>query len=90
MLILKFAGIIAINIVFLCIYELKEKTCLLFNHFNFNVLDLDRSLEFYDKALGLKPVRENHGDNFTLVYLGDGKKRFSAGTHVFTRPQGAI
>lgn len=47
-----------------------------FNHFNFNVLDLDRSLEFYDKALGLKPVRENHGDNFTLVYLGDGKTDF--------------
>ena len=47
-----------------------------FNHFNFNVLDLDRSLEFYDKALGLKPVRKNHGDNFTLVYLGDGKNDF--------------
>ena len=47
-----------------------------FNHFNFNVLDLDRSLEFYDKALGLKPVRENCGDNFTLVYLGDGKTDF--------------
>ncbi len=47
-----------------------------FNHFNFNVLDLERSLEFYDKALGLKPVREKHGDNFTLVYLGDGKTDF--------------
>ena len=47
-----------------------------FNHFNFNVLDLDCSLEFYDKALGLKPVRETHGDNFTLVYLGDGKNDF--------------
>ena len=28
-----------------------------FNHFNFNVFDLERSLKFYDEALGLKPVR---------------------------------
>lgn len=30
-----------------------------FNHFNFNVFDLERSLKFYDEAFGLKPVREN-------------------------------
>lgn len=29
-----------------------------FNHFNFNVLDLEKSLAFYEEALGLKPVRE--------------------------------
>ena len=29
-----------------------------FNHFNFNVLDLDKSLDFYKKALDLEPVRE--------------------------------
>ena len=28
-----------------------------FNHFNFNVLDLERSLAFYKDALGLTPVR---------------------------------
>ena len=28
-----------------------------FNHFNFNVLDLNKSMEFYSKALGLKEVR---------------------------------
>ena len=28
-----------------------------FNHFNFNVVDLDRSLTFYRDALGLEPVR---------------------------------
>ena len=28
-----------------------------FNHFNFNVLDLEKSMEFYEKALGLKEVR---------------------------------
>ena len=25
-----------------------------FNHFNFNVLDLDKSIKFYEEALGLK------------------------------------
>ena len=44
-----------------------------FNHFNFNVLDLERSLKFYDKALGLKPVREKLAEDgsFKLVFLGD-------------------
>ena len=30
-----------------------------FNHFNFNVLDLEKSLAFYKEALGLEPVRES-------------------------------
>lgn len=49
-----------------------------FNHFNFNVLDLDRSLKFYDEALGLKPVREKTASDgsFRLVYLGDGVTDF--------------
>ena len=44
-----------------------------FHHFNFNVLDLDRSLDFYRRALNLTPVREKEaGDgSFRLVYLGD-------------------
>ena len=44
-----------------------------FNHFNFNVLDLDRSLAFYKQALNLTPVREKEGadGSFKLVYLGD-------------------
>ena len=29
-----------------------------FNHFNFNVLDLDKSIAFYKEALGLSIVRE--------------------------------
>ena len=50
-----------------------------FNHFNFNVLDLDRSLKFYDQALGLHPVREKEASDgsFKLVYLGDGKSNFT-------------
>lgn len=49
-----------------------------FNHYNFNVLDLDRSLKFYDEALGLKPVREKTASDgsFKLVFLGDGKTDF--------------
>lgn len=50
-----------------------------FNHFNFNVLDLQRSLDFYEEALNLKPVREKKAKDgsFTLVYLGDGRSDFT-------------
>ena len=34
-----------------------------FYHFNFNVLDLERSIRFYDEALGLKPVREKASED---------------------------
>ncbi len=49
-----------------------------FDHFNFNVLNLEKSLEFYDKALGLKPIREHAAKDgsFILVYLGDGVTDF--------------
>lgn len=49
-----------------------------FDHFNINVTDLDRSLAFYGKALGLKEVgRKQAADgSFTLVYLGDGETGF--------------
>ena len=50
-----------------------------FNHFNFNVLDLDRSLKFYDEALGLKVVREKRAadGSFILKFLGDGTSAFT-------------
>ena len=49
-----------------------------FDHFNFNVLDLDRSLDFYREALELEPVSEKNADDgsFKLVYLGDGETNF--------------
>ena len=31
-----------------------------FLHQNFNVLDLEKSIKFYDEALGLKVVREKN------------------------------
>lgn len=49
-----------------------------FAHFNFNVLDLDRSIKFYADALGLTPVREKAASDgsFKLCYLGDGETGF--------------
>ena len=43
-------------------------------HNNFNVLDLDRSLEFYHKAFGMHEVRRINAKDgsFIIVYLEDG------------------
>lgn len=45
-----------------------------FAHNNFNVKDLDVSLEFYKKALDLKEVRRitPEDGSFIIVYLSDG------------------
>lgn len=45
-----------------------------FAHNNFNVRDLNRSLEFYHKALGLSEVRRKEAadGSFQLVFLSDG------------------
>ena len=50
-----------------------------FNHFNFNVLNLEKSLQFYKDTLGLEPVREKiaSDDSFKLVYLGDHNSDFT-------------
>lgn len=50
-----------------------------FNHFNFNVLDLEKSLKFYKEALNLNPIKEKiaQDGSFKLVYLGDGVSDFS-------------
>ena len=44
------------------------------DHFNINVLDLERSLTFYRKALGLTEVRrtEAKDGSYIIVFLGDG------------------
>lgn len=44
-----------------------------FAHNNINVFDLEKSLEFYKSALGLEVSKKKKADDFTLVYLGDGK-----------------
>jgi len=43
-----------------------------FLHCNINVLDLEKSLAFYERALGLKESKRKEGKGFTLVYLSDG------------------
>lgn len=50
-----------------------------FAHFNFNVLDLEKSVAFYAEALGLTQVKEVvHPEGaFKLVYLGDGNTSFT-------------
>ena len=50
-----------------------------FDHFNFNVTDLEASIAFYGKALGLKEVKRKVApdETFILVYLGDGKTDFT-------------
>lgn len=45
------------------------------DHFNINVLDLEKSLAFYEKALGLKEVRRKKASDgsYIIVFLGDGQ-----------------
>lgn len=54
--------------------EIKSK----FDHFNINVTNLERSIAFYEKALGLKEHhrKESSDGSFTLVYLTDGSTGF--------------
>ena len=49
-----------------------------FDHFNINVVDLERSIAFYNKALGLREIRRKEAEDgsFILVYLGDGFSSF--------------
>ena len=49
-----------------------------FAHFNFYVLNLEKSLAFYKEALGLEPCRGIDAPDgaFRIVYLTDGKTPF--------------
>ncbi|MGL5348216.1 MAG: VOC family protein [Peptostreptococcaceae bacterium] len=50
---------------------MKFKFC----HNNFNVLNLEKSLEFYEKSLGLVETKrkESEDGSFILIFLGDGE-----------------
>lgn len=54
--------------------EIKSR----FDHFNINVTDLERSIAFYEKALGLKEHhrKEASDGSFILVYLTDSTTGF--------------
>ncbi len=47
-------------------------------HENYNVLDLNRSLEFYEKALGLKEMHRITAEDgsFIIVYVGNDSTDF--------------
>ena len=47
-------------------------------HENYNVTDLDRSLSFYDRALGLKEKRRKTAQDgsFIIVYIGNEESEF--------------
>lgn len=49
-----------------------------FDHFNINVTDLNKSIAFYEQALGLHEVRRKEASDgsFILVYMGDDKSSF--------------
>ncbi|WP_407988997.1 VOC family protein [Porphyromonas pogonae] len=49
-----------------------------FDHFNFNVKDLQKSLDWYREALGLHEVKRKEAPDgsYILVYLGDNKGGF--------------
>ncbi len=54
--------------------EIKSR----FDHFNINVTNLDASIAFYEKALGLKETKRNEASDgsFVLVYLTDNSTGF--------------
>ena len=47
-------------------------------HENYNVRDLDRTLAFYEKALGLKEIRRKTASDgsFIIVYVGNEASEF--------------
>lgn len=49
-----------------------------FDHFNINVTDLNKSVDFYNKALGLKEShrKEASDGSFILIYLTDNQTNF--------------
>ena len=53
-----------------------------FLHQNFNVLDLEKSIKFYDEALGLKVVRITNFQ-LELTWLADRKEKYDLGDEEF-------
>ena len=45
-------------------------------HENYNVADLEKSIAFYEKALGLHEKRRTNGEGFIIVDLGNDQSDF--------------
>lgn len=43
-----------------------------FTHNSINVSDLEKSMAFYQQALGLQEMRRLEREGYTLVFMGDG------------------
>lgn len=59
-------------------------------HTNFNVMDLDRSIDFYEKALGLHEVKRHEAPDgrYTLVFMaGEGSSHEIELTHLRDRTE---
>ena len=64
-----------------------------FAHFNFNVLDLDRSLKFYAGGTAARPPVEQQGGRGRLLQAGvPGRRRdrLRAGAHLAEGPRRAL
>ena len=64
----------------------QEELMLTFNHFNFNVADLDKSLAFYKEALGLEPVGERKAAADGSFIPGGWKDGLPPGTDMAAGP----
>ena len=51
----------------------KQDLQFTFAHNNFNVIDLEKSLKFYEEALGFKEIRRKEASDgsFTLAFIGN-------------------
>jgi len=49
-----------------------------FAHMNFNVTNMERSIQFYEEALGLKEVKRKTAEDgrYIIVFLEDGQSNF--------------
>ena len=45
-------------------------------HENYNVSNLEKSLDFYEKALGLREKRRKKGDGYIIVFVGNEESDF--------------
>lgn len=62
-----------------------------FNHNNFNVLDLEKSIAFYEEALGLKVVNEFKApDGLYSGLHGRCQDEASSGTDLASRQEGSV
>lgn len=50
-----------------------------FDHFNIDVQNLERSIAFYEKALGLHVIREREAEDgsYKIVFMGDDATNFA-------------